>query len=375
MRVLHVACVAPPDVGGIGAAAAREVRGLRARGIDARLVAPTPVIPGQMERSYIEYLPPRLRFGNGAVLPGLIELAQGYDVIHLHYPFFGAAEPLLLRARQLPPIVMTFHMDAKTQGWKRLVVALHRWMLQPFLLPRAKRLLVSSFDYARHSSLARWFARAPERVLEVPFGVDTDVFSPGPDERVRLGIPPTAKTVLSVGGMDAAHAFKGVPELLQVIAKLPEQVHVLLVGDGELRAGFEELATSLGIRGRTHFLGRVDTPTLVRAYRSADVFAFPSTSAAEAFGLVVLEAAAVGVPAVASSWPGVRTVIEHGITGMLVPPGDAHALLGALQTLLFQDVERRAMGEAARVRVGARFSWERHVDALVQVYEQVVKRV
>lgn len=373
MKVVHLSCVAPPEVGGIGKLALREVVGLRARGVDARLIAPEPREPSSStgERSFIERLKPMFRIGNASILPQIVEHVRDADVIHLHYPFYGTAEPLLFHARELPPIVVTFHMDATASRLTGVGFFLHRLFLQSWLVNRAARVLVSSFDYARHSSLRSWFLSHPDRVLELPFGVDTDFFCPGPAARHRFSVPSDAPTIAFVGGMDKAHAFKGVPELLRSFSHVNASAHLLLVGDGDLRASFEDRARSLGVSSRVHFLGRADDETLRDVFRSADVFAFPSTNAAEAFGLAALEAEACGIPVVASSLPGVRTVVIHGETGLLVPPKDVDALTSALTTLLADETLRRTMSVRARMLAVERFAWEKHLDGLERVYRDV----
>ena len=372
MRVVHLSCVAPPEIGGIGSVALREVAGLRARGIDARLMAPEPKdTPGESgERGFVERLPTWLRLGNGAIVRGLPRALTGADVVHLHYPFYGTAEQALWRKPRVP-VVVTFHMDAKPDGWFGPVTELHRGFVQPFLLNHASKVLVSSFDYAHRSSLETWFTDHADRVIELPFGVDTDFFTPGPSARQRFMIPPDAFTLAFVGGLDRAHAFKGVPELLQAFSRLDPAAHLILVGDGDLRASYEDQARALNVFPRVHFLGRADNATLRDAYRSADVFAFPSTSGAEAFGLAALEAEACGLPVVASDLPGVRTVVQNGRTGLLVPPKNVEALTSALATIHADVSRRRLMGTEARQWAVVRFSWDRHIDGLLAVYRSV----
>lgn len=375
MRVIHLSCVVPPEVGGIGSVAAREVTGLRARGVDARLIGPEARskthIPG-VSRSFIETIHPLFRTGNASIFPDLRPRLREADVIHLHYPFYGTAEPLLLAAPSLPPIVVTFHMDATAPGLHGAAFALHRALVQPSLLSRASVILVSSYDYARRSSLGSFFAKHPDHVKELPFGVDTEFFSPGVPTRGRFSLPTDAPVILFVGGLDRAHAFKGLSLLLRAFARLNPQAHLMIVGDGELRSQYEDEARALGVEARVHFLGHVDAESLRDAYRSADVFAFPSTNVAEAFGLVALEAESCGLPVVASDLPGVRTVVRHGETGLLTPPNDLDALSSALSTLLADPVMRQRMGERARQLAMAHFSWERHLDGLEEIYRLCV---
>jgi glycosyltransferase involved in cell wall biosynthesis len=374
MRVVHLCCVAPPEIGGMGSVALREVTMLRARGVDARLVTTEPAKQrAGDDRSFIERVKPLLRFGNAAVLPRWQSFVEGADVIHLHYPFYGTAEPLLLRSASLPPMVVTFHMDASAGGMKGFAFTLHRWLLQPFLLNHAATVLVSSFDYARQSSLSGWLKRHPERVEELTFGVDADFFTPGPDQRRRFGIEQGAPTIVFVGGLDRAHAFKGLPVLLDAFRFLDPRIHLLVVGDGDLRWSYEERARANGIVSRVHFVGQVDFETLRDAYRSADVLAFPSTNPAEALGLVALEAQACRIPVVASDLPGVRTAVRHQETGLLVPPGNVSALASALSMLLSDHAMRNTLGEQGRAFVTNQLSWDRHIDGLIGVYRRLAK--
>jgi glycosyltransferase involved in cell wall biosynthesis len=212
--------------------------------------------------------------------------------------------------------------------------------------------------------------REPSLFVELPFGVDLDFYSPGPSVRARFAIPEDAPTVLFVGGLDRAHAFKGIGNLLEAVSQLDGKTHLLISGDGDLRQEYEAWARALGIDRRTHFMGRLDDAAVVDAMRSADVFAFPSTNGAEAFGLVALEAQACGTPVVASDLPGLRTVVRQNETGVLVKPGSIPDLVQGLNRVL-SDKAFRARLSAATVPHARKFSWEKHIDGLQKVYQEV----
>lgn len=350
MKVVHISCVAPPQIGGIGRVAALEVEALRARGIDAMFIAPS---------SFPSYW----SFGNAAALnyKKLKDVVRDADVVHLHYPFYGTAGMVVqLRKRgEIKHLVMTLHMDATAGGLKGWFFDLHRRFMQSRILNAADALLVSSKDYAAHSSFAPW----KDKVIELPFGVDEARFSPQTKQPGR--------TIVFVGGMDRAHAFKGVDVLLRAFVELPRDSRLVLGGEGELRAGYEKLAQELGVTDRVEFIGRVSDAELPDVYRRGDVFAFPSTSSAEAFGLVALEAQACGVPVVASDLPGVRTVVEDKVTGLLSPPGDEKELAAHLRLVLENPGMREEFGRAARQRVLEKFTWTKHMDGLNNVYQNV----
>lgn len=401
MNVIHISCVAPPQTGGIGQSASEMVKRLQERGVEAMLIAPK--LRGKMQEPdpmWVKRLSAPLRIGHAAVLAGVKSLIRDADVVHLHYPFFGTAESIAQDCLMMrKPLVMTFHMDATSDGiassvfdtslmgrlgafraLRRMFVSfldgVYQVTVQPAIIRASRKIFVSSFDYADHSSLGRFRKRHMDRVIELPFGVDHQRFSPVVGEakmacRAAWGIPADVQVIGFVGGMDAAHAFKGVPDILNALSLLSPQVHALLVGDGAQRKLFEKQAKELGIEARCHFMGRIPDERLPDAYRAMDVLAFPSTNTAEAFGLVAIEAMACGIPVVASNLPGVRSVVADQVTGILVPPSNPVALADALKRVLEQASLRTGMSRAARERVLARYDWGKHVDELMKVYQEV----
>ncbi len=352
MRIAQITPVYPPYRGGIGNVAQEYTMRLMALG------------------HTVEVFTPALKIGNAGFLKHLPQ-KKSFDVIHLHYPFYGGAEQIVLGCRA--PIVLTYHMDAEAPGLKGKIFDIHRKTLQPLILSRAKKILVGSFDYAKHSALNGY---AKEKLIEMPFGVDIARFCPIllPEEvalRASLKIPVEVPIVLFVGGLDSAHIFKGMPILLQALRLVSEPFHLVVVGDGNLRASFEATATTLPNNSNIHFVGSVSKEELPTYYRMADLHVLPATSQAEAFGIVSLEAAASGIPTIASDLPGVRTVVQDKETGLLVPSNDSEALASALNTLLKNEDLREKLGAAARKRVVEKYGWDGLIDRLVEVYKSL----
>jgi len=157
---------------------------------------------------------------------------------------------------------------------------------------------------------------------------------------------------------------KGLETLVDAMASpaLPESLHLVLLGSGEGQLDVEpELRRRVSDRGlgaRVRFAGRVDD---VSEYlRAADLFVFPSLF--EALGIALVEAAACGLPAVASRTGGIVDVVEDGGSGRLVAPGSAAELAGALAELARDPGRRAAMGREARAVAASRFD-ERDVLA------------
>ncbi len=141
----------------------------------------------------------------------------------------------------------------------------------------------------------------------------------------------------------------------------------VICGDGWSLAGMRKLAHSLGVTDRVNFRGWLAAEELAEELAQASVVAIPSLWP-EPFGLVGIEAFAAGRPVVASATGGVTDWLEDGVSGILVPPGDAVSLARALNELLADPERQRIMGLAGREAVRSQFSRERHVAELVQAY-------
>jgi glycosyltransferase involved in cell wall biosynthesis len=376
MRIAHVVPTYPPYRGGVGRLAQEYAIRLRARGHDARVLTPRHQ-HAHGDEDFVQRLPSLLRIGNAALMPSLVSRLRDFDLVHLHYPFFGGAEPVLLRAwlHREQPLVVSYHMDAVADGVKGAIFRSHARLVLPRIVQRANRVLVSSNDYAARSALAS-IPGCLGRVEEHPYGVDTERFRPGsePALQQRLSIMPEVFSMIFVAGLDPAHHFKGLEILLQALAGVPsDRWRLVVVGDGSLRRGFEIEASKLGISSRVVFLGDVSDPELPSFYRAVQMHVCPSTAAAEAFSLVSLEAGSSGIPTLASALPGVRTVVIHGKTGALVPAGDRASLRDAIQSLMDQPGRLLEWGQAARARAEAHFRWEPAIDRLEATCRDVLR--
>ena len=375
MKIAVVVCVYPPYRGGIGHAAQRQAAILAELGHEVVVYCPAP--PGEsggeelMDGILVRRTKAWFSYGNLAFLPQLFRRMGDHDALFLHYPFFGAAESAVLGIlRHRRPYVAFFHMDVFGSGARGAFLAAYQRTIGRLLLRGARSVLVSSDDYFRHSLQAG----AVRRIEAAPYGIDTVRYSPAevpPAERQRLGLLDDLPVILFVGGMDAPHAFKGVPQLLDAFAEagLAGRARLSLVGEGGLRQGFMARARSVGLGGDVRFHGRVDEDDLIALNRAADIAVLPSTTAEEAFGLVLIEAMACETAVVASRLPGVRDVVGEGAeaTGMLVPPGDVPALAAALDILVSDAALRGTLAGRGLVRVRERFSSEVERDRLARI--------
>lgn len=374
ITIAHVVCTYPPYRGGMGGVAFEYVERQRARGYNVHVFTIRDCVVEDDPR-HVHRIPSIVHIGNAGVLPSLFHRLAGFDLVHLHYPFFGGAEPVIVRKAMRPDqgLVMTYHMDAVADGVKGAIFSAHRRILFPWLINRVDRILVSSLDYAEHSALAE--LEVMDRIEEHPFGIDTERFHPGEDVELREKHAITFNTpvILFVGGLDSAHSFKGLPELFEALQSLiAYDWKLVIVGEGTLKETYRAQAQDRGLEDRVIFAGSVSDEDLPRYYRLADFHVFPSTKRAEAFGLVALEAAASGIPSIASDLPGVRTVVLDGNTGLLVPPGNVKELAKAITLLLEQVDLRERLGMSARGNAQQKYGWDPLMDRLLETYDSVL---
>jgi glycosyltransferase involved in cell wall biosynthesis len=216
----------------------------------------------------------------------------------------------------------------------------------------------------------RW--RPAGRLHVLPNGVDVARFENArAREAVReeLGLPREALAVAVVGELtsrkNAALLLEAVPALLRRFPLL----HVLLAGEGREREPLARRADELGIAPRVRFLGfRRDVPDLLAA---SDLLVHPAR--VEGFGYAVVEAMAAGLPVVATNASSLPELVDPGVTGLLVPPGDREALERAVASYLGDPELRRRAGRAGRERARREFSLERRLEELERILEEEIR--
>lgn len=178
------------------------------------------------------------------------------------------------------------------------------------------------------------------------------------------------KVVLFVGRLVER---KGADDLIAAFASLKGvDAELELAGDGPDRARLERIAERLGVGGRVTFLGTLRGSALYERYARCDLLVLPSRSSGsdvEGFGTVFLEAAVFGKPSIGTRSGGIPEAIVDGETGLLVAERDVEALASAMKRLLLDDEERLRMGERARARALAAFTWARSAESLVRLLQ------
>lgn len=374
MRLAIVTPVFPPYRGGMGTVAFENARMAADSTIDTTVFTPyykdirvTTSSQEQVSGFTVKRLRPLFSIGNAAFLPQLFWELRKFSVIHVHYPCIGLELPLLFWRCLGKRVVTTYHFDliGKTRT-RKFLFWLITTLLMPLLIRASDIVFVSSLDYAESSPLLSSSLKKNRRAfVELPNSVDTSLYTPMNDKN---------DVILFVGGMDTAHYFKGVDSLLyaskEVLKRLPHTQFVF-IGDGDLRKGYEEYARSLGVADSTNFVGSVSREDLPSYYGRATCVVLPSIDSTEAFGVVLIEAGACGKPSIGTNLPGVRSVIDDGVTGYCVEPNDRAALAEKISVLLKDPERSKTMGLAARKRVEQRYSY----TVVAKKYIQQIQRL
>ncbi len=376
MKIAQLVCAFPPYAGGIGNSAKRLEE------IVSRKHEVTTFHPDNTK--------PLIRRGHGAFIPQLLWRLRKFETIYLHYPFFGTAEIVWLFSlfNKNKRLIIHYHMDVKNISRLTQILSLPSLIIRKSLLRRADTIVTASLDYIKNSQISNFYAKHPDKFKEIPFGVDLIKFKPKevnlPSQtniiakakdlvrRVNdLFIKKDKLELIFVGGLDSAHYFKGVEILIKALSIINHKNwHLKIVGDGDRRPSYENLAAELNINNHIEFTGKLSDEDMIRALQSADALVLPSINNNEAFGLVLIEALACGLPVIASDLPGVRRVFQEGQEGLLARPGEISDLAEKIDYLAANPKKRQELAKAARRLAERKYSLEKMEKAYEDLLAQ-----
>jgi phosphatidyl-myo-inositol dimannoside synthase len=296
----------------------------------------------------------------------------GADVLHAHWAIPTGPAAVVAARRLGIPCVITMHGGDVYVNPKQGYDFPTRWYVRPPLrwtLSRANALTAITEDCRQHALRAG----APESCIRIIFnGTDLRRFSPSSN---GSGVDPRFGPQM-IFACRQLFPRKGIRFLVEAVAQLKPrypELKLVLAGDGFERPALVQLAEELGIIDDVTFLGWVPNVALPDYYRAAAVSVIPSLE--EGFGIPAAEAMGCQVPVVASDAGGLPEVVEHGVTGLVVPRGDSPALAEAIGSLLADPERRRQMGLAGRERALRLFDWDRTAEQFEQLYLEVGARV
>jgi phosphatidylinositol alpha 1,6-mannosyltransferase len=370
VRIAYVTESFPPDVNGVAHTAVRVAEHLASQGHEPLIIAPEPANDQPRPDDALGYpvvrvpsLPLPVYRGLRVGVPGprvrAAIAAHRADLVHLAGPFvLGASGCAAARRLRLPAVAVyatdmaayarAYHTGAAGQeiAWRRLR-QIHN---------AVDRTLAPS-----SASAADLRAHGIERVWQWGRGVDTERFDPGKrSEQIRAQLAPSGEAIVGYVGRLAAEKRL---DLLSEVAKLPG-VRLVVVGGGPTEA-----VARRSLPGAL-FLGPRYGEDLAAIYASLDIFVHSGPH--DTFGNTLQEAAASGLPLVAPAAGGPLDLVDDGVTGFLVDPGDAAALARAVSRLAADPALRAAQGQAARIGVLGR-TWPARCGELIGHYQAVLE--
>jgi len=293
------------------------------------------------------------------------------DVVHAQHPFLLGVTARRLARAEGRPLVFTYHTRYEKYAHyvplpERLVAAAAVRLASRFA-DSADLVVAPSARIAE--SLAAGGVTSP--IATVPTGVPLDLFCPGDRGQARrtLGLPEGVPLCLYVGRLDREKSVERVIDAFGSIAGAVSGARLLLVGQGSYETALKRLAAASPARAAIDFMGSVVREELPAYYRAADLFLFSSET--ETQGLVLAEAHACALPAVAVRASGVDEVVRDGETGLLTK-SDAQDLADAAIGLLLDADRRLGMGRAARELAGRDFSAMRQVEVMAGLYRRLL---
>ncbi len=300
-----------------------------------------------------------------------LQARHRFDIVHdVQVLGYGS---WMIHASGMPMVANIHHplsIDRRNQVQQALGtrMKIRKVMFYPFFMQEvaARRMdrIITGSENSR-ASVQEAFALRDEQITAIHDGVDTTAFRP-------LELAKRPHSILFVGNSDDRN--KGARYLLEAARILLDRgVDFHLTFKDRLDAQMAPaMIRDLGIGDRVTFLGRLSVEELARLYNEHEVLVSPSLY--EGFGLPAAEAQACGTPVVATTAGAFPEVVGDGVTGTLVPPGDARALADAIEQLLRDPARRMAMGTAGVRRIEEQFSWRTCAMRTAELYEDVLAR-
>lgn len=371
MRVLHAYKVFPPDVvGGITEVIAYIAKGMAPRHESSLLVARS---RGWGRRYTLDTIPVEALFSFGTwlstpIAPSfpfvLAQRSRQAALVALHQPFPLNDIGVALGLPRETALVVHWHGEIVRQRSLTGLVA-------PFIrrtLARAQRIIVSQPALVSESP---FLAAHGEKCAIIPYGIDVSYWTEldGAQRRrvdeLRSRYP---RLVMATGRLVP---YKGFDVLIEALRHV--DATAIIVGEGPLRDDLLRMAQQRGVAERVILAGMLSRDDLKVHLHAAQLFAFPSVSAAEAFGIVQIEAMAVGLSIVNTDLPtGVPHVARHGLEALTVSPNDPAMLAAAIAQLLADRALAQRLGAAGRRRATTDYALQSFVQRIEEVYDEAM---
>ena len=373
-----------PKVGGVEVYTLNVARQLKALGWKVVIVTTAKPHSGQVEMfedMKLYHLVPSATLSNTPFgLQWRRELRRIFaieqpDIINAHTPVPYLAD-IAQRASGSVPFVLTYHNDLDKDFLPyRLIVKLLHFTVIARTLRRSTGIIATSGYYVNSSP---YLSKHRSKIYIVPPGVDRLVFNPNVVvDDVLASRYRGKRVILFVGSLKKSHQHKGLRILISAFALIHKEfpdTKLVVVGQGDWSDTYKSLASSAAVGEHIEFTGYVNDRDLAQYYKLATVFAMPSTLRSEGFGMVYLEANAVGLPVVGSRIGGVPYAVKENETGLLVEPKSIGSLQTALRSLLRDSDLAERLGQAGSARAEAEFDWRLLSERTSEIFNDIASQ-
>jgi glycosyltransferase involved in cell wall biosynthesis len=297
------------------------------------------------------------------------------DIVHAHSPIPYSDIPALFYAkRKKVPFILTYQFDGQSTGgsfMRNAGVGFYNKFFINKVLSSAEVIIATTEAYANESPFLKGYK---EKIVIIPNGINIEeVTTVHTQEECRnmLGLPYDAPIILFFGSLVR---YKGPDVLLKAFKTIKKEfpkAKLIFAGRGEMFDELSNQALKLDLVNDVLFTGFVEEDKKPLYFKAADIFCLPSTTMAESFGIVNLEAMASGIPIVASNLGGIPDIVKHGVNGLLAEPGNYQNLADNLLCLLKDEDMRKRFGDQGKKLVW-NFSWDEIAMKTEQLYRDIL---
>jgi len=348
------------------------VNSLHKRGVDIFLFGLSRYDPAQYDENIkIESLQTPIRVKaklNGSFLkslylvafPRLKKIIRTFqpDIVHAHY---AASYGLIGALTGFHPFILSvWGIDILTFPSNS---ALHKKMIK-YSLKKADKVLSTSYYLAKETN-----NYTNKEILITPFGIDTEKFKP------KIVDPIFMEDDIVIGTVKSMERKYGIEYLIKSFSIVKKKcqhknLKLLLVGGGSLEEKFKQMIDELGITDSSIITGQIPFNKVADYHNQLSIAVY--VSKVESFGVSILESSACEIPVVVSDVGGLREVVENDVTGLIVKANDIEATADAIDKLVLDKELREKFGNAGRVRVREKFDWQKNVNDMINIYNQIV---
>jgi glycosyltransferase involved in cell wall biosynthesis len=355
MKILAISKYFPPRYGGVESVVYYNAKNLIKKGHKVTVIAfdKGPYRREKFEGVDVVRIPINFEFGAQPISFGLLTEVwkHDFDICNLHEPNpFANVVAYSMLALRRKPYVVTYHSDILLGGGKRegiqfkLLKIAYKVLERLFIFRSAKRIMPTSPQYIEMSDTLPGYR---DKLEVVPNGVDLSKYTPSKDWKPN-------HTILFVGRLIY---YKGAQ-------------YLIMAGDGEMREELETLAKKLGLEKHVNIIGKF-RDDVIAEFQKCGVSVLPSIHKSEAFGIVILESMACGVPVITTDISG--TVYAAGNAGIIVKPKDSKALADAIVRVITNPKLAREMREKGLAHV-RNFDWKKITEKTEKIYRKALER-